>query len=53
MILNSSATQQYSYPIASQTNSITINSSNYTTGSYSVILIVDGIAIDSKTLIIY
>jgi len=52
MLLNSSATYQQSYTVAISQNNISINVSNFTPGSYSAILIVDGIAVDSKALII-
>ena len=52
MLLNSSATYQQSYPVAISQNNISIDVSNFIPGAYSAIFIVDGIAVDSKALII-
>ena len=52
MLLNSTATYQQSYPISLGSSNKQININSYTSGSYSVILLVDGIAVDSQTLII-
>jgi hypothetical protein len=52
MLLNSSATYQQSYPVSISQRNISIDVSNFTPGAYSAIFIVDGIAVDSKALII-
>jgi hypothetical protein len=52
MLLNSTATYQQSFTIPPATGTLNINLSNVASGSYSVILIIDGVAEDSETLII-
>jgi hypothetical protein len=52
MILNSAATYQQSYAISPSNNQVNINLASYTSGTYNVILIVDGVAEDVKSLII-
>ncbi|MCG8327147.1 MAG: S8/S53 family peptidase [Chitinophagales bacterium] len=52
MILNQTATSQNTYPIDPYSEELIVNSSSFTSGAYTVNLIVEGIVIDSKTLII-
>ena len=52
MIINGFGTISNNYIINPISSQLSINISNYATGSYNVILIVDGQAIESKTLIV-
>jgi hypothetical protein len=52
MVLNTTATSSNNYIINVNQNKINFNVSSYTTGSYSVILVCDGKAVDMKTLIV-
>lgn len=52
MILNQSATNSSNYIIDLNVETKNIDLSGYSIGSYTVVLICDGIATDAKTLII-
>ena len=52
MVLNTTATSSNNYIININQNQINFNVSSYPTGSYSVILVCDGKAVDMKTLIV-
>ena len=52
MVLNGFGTVSNNYILSPNSNQINVNVSGYTSGSYNIILIVDGQAADAKTLII-
>ena len=52
MILNGFGIIMNNYLLNQNSTDLSINISNFITGSYNVILIVDGQAIDAKTLIV-
>lgn len=53
VILNNLATSQQTYSIPPSSGTVNIDISDYTNGSYTVVLVIDGIAIDSKNLVKY
>lgn len=52
MVLNATATTNSNYIVDVNQTQTTFNVSNFQQGSYSVILVCDGVAVDMKTLIV-
>lgn len=52
-VFNQNATVSYSYQLNTNKEEYTINLGSYPTGSYTVVLICDGVTEDNKTLVVF